>query len=59
MPEVEDFVAAVYKDDGKSYIGKVSEVDEDEEEAELSFMITQLKRQVQMAIKTTYYLGLL
>ena len=36
-----DYVAAVYSEDGKWYIGMVIEVDEDDEEANISFMVLQ------------------
>ena len=36
-----DYVAAVYSGDGKWYIGMVIEVDEDDEEANISFMVLQ------------------
>ena len=51
IPEVEDFVAAVYTDDEKWSIGKISEVDEDQEEAEVSFMITQRKDKYKWPLK--------
>ena len=41
IPEVNDYVAAVYSGDGKWYIGMVIEVDEDDEEANISFMVPQ------------------
>ena len=36
-----DYVAAVYSGDGKWYIGMVIEVDEDDKEAKISFMVPQ------------------
>ena len=41
IPEVNDYVAAVYSGDGKWYIGMVIEVDEDDEEANISSMVPQ------------------
>ena len=41
IPEVNDYVAAVYSGDGKWYIGMVIEVDEDDKEANISFMVPQ------------------
>ena len=41
IPEVNDYVAAIYSGDGKWYIGMVIEVDEDDEEANISFMVPQ------------------
>ena len=41
IPEVNDYVATVYSGDGKWYIGMVIEVDDDDEEANISFMVQQ------------------
>ena len=41
IPEVNNYVAAVYSGDGKWYIGMVIEVYEDDEEANISFMVPQ------------------
>ena len=39
--ELNDYVAALFSEDGKWYIGMVIEVDEDDEEASSSFMVPQ------------------
>ena len=50
-PVVDDHVAAVYEGDGEWCIGKVQVVDEDEEEAKVSFMEFQGQDQFQWPLK--------
>ena len=50
-PVVDDHVAVVYEGDGEWYIGKVQVVDEDEEEAKVSFMEFQGQDQYQWPLK--------
>ena len=44
IPEQNDFVAAVYEEDKQLYIGKVVEVDEEDEEAYITFMVADKSR---------------
>lgn len=44
IPDVYDFVAAVYCEDNQWYVGKVIEVDDEEDEAYISFMTADKER---------------
>ena len=44
IPEQNDFVASVYEEDKQWYIGKVVEVDEEDEEAYITFMVADKSR---------------
>ena len=64
IPEVNDYVAAAYSGDGKWYIGMVIEVDEDNEEADISFMVpqdteNQFKRPARQDIVWTPFVNIL